>query len=1552
MITSAIYKSCLLSVGVLAGLLATAQRPVPAAYGVNAKVNYVRVWVATAPEKDPGLLMGRPLRDVKEMTEYVDGLGRKFQAVAKQASLNTYNPSNNPSFVPTAADMVDPIEFDQFGRPTFVYMPFAANAAGGNVSIQDGKFKVNPFQQQAEFYRSDNPLSPIAGQGETYFYGKTVLEASPLNRVTATFSPGNNWMGNEGSTFTDCVTWTENGTTMGQCDVMNHSVRTSFWVNTWIDEVHQWDVTEPTSGGFATFSSPGVYPEGTLFKIATLNEQNKQVIEFRDYNNNIVLRKVQLTADRDPGRGSGHLGWLCTYYIRDELGNLRGILQPEGVQAIQPNWIISPQVQEEQCFLYEYDEDNLVVMKKSPGKGPDYMVYDSWERLVLSQSATQRLTNSYTLIKYDALNRQILTAAYTDATPIATIRTQAKSNVTYRFEELASGGNGSGYTSRCWPTSGFEILAVEYFDSYAWLAALGMGTSLATRYTGDDYKFLPASDAVFPYAAPLTQTAYLKGLSTGSKVRVLGTSTFLYNVTYYDENKRVLQTFEYNYPKGATITTNQYSFSNQLLMSDQYFYDPTPPSLLMHHVIKKIEYDDLGRMQRIHRNTTPMGTTYKVVADYEYDAIGKLKRKKLAPAYNDGAGLETQVYDYNIRGWQLGMNRGYARDATSTNYFGYDLGYDKASNELIGNQSYATPQYNGNIEGMVWKSKGDGEKRKYDFTYDAANRLIGADFNQYTGGSFNKSANVDFSVSNLTYDYNGNIKTMNRKGLKISTSPMVDQLTYAYYPGSNRLKAVVDAVNDPLTTLGDFRTLASHPQSSVKNLATINSITDYDYDANGNLSLDNNKGITSITYNLLNLPAVITLGSKTITYTYDAMGEKVQKVVAEPGQPARTVAYVNGEVFENGVLQFAGMDEGRLRYRAGDNSYQFDYFIKDHLGNTRLVLTEEAQQSIYPAATLEGDLNNTATASGYEKSFYSIDPARLRNKTDVAGLTDYPNHNGIPNPYPAGNSGATTTTSNSAKLYSLKSGEAKTGLGITLRVMSGDKIDIHAKSFYNQSNGGGSAANSAVPVLDILSGLLGGPTGGVAATAHGGVSAGQLNGLPGTTGLINQLLSDQTTTNDLTPTVPKAFINYLFFDEQFNCVKKGFSKVGSAGTVKNDHFADLQALEAPENGYVYIYCSNESPVEVFFDNLQVVHTRGPILEETHYYPYGLTMAGISSQALNFGAPRNTQKYNDGSEWMTDHGVDLYETTFRGYDPQLGRFTQADPLAEEFENWSPYVFGYDNPISWVDPEGLEGKHYGDWDEVIQAIFKQIEAGDLKEGTYYRTSSGVIEFSEGVFSFNKGSQTLVFQPSPVWIGETQVDEQGNETVATLVVFPRMRINIPDEYMPYEESGWDWMPVIGSGLKMWDNFKKGRVWTGLFHAALAVSDVFLLKSIATAGIKGAWKVGSHTWGATRKWALKRGYAVKWQPLHHWALTQKFIKKKGWQAFANQPWNLKALPMSLKKKGFSWNEIHNFIEGKASPISFGPGGMFNPLMRAWYGTPDWFKAGVTEAALRPFDQ
>jgi RHS repeat-associated protein len=281
--------------------------------------------------------------------------------------------------------------------------------------------------------------------------------------------------------------------------------------------------------------------------------------------------------------------------------------------------------------------------------------------------------------------------------------------------------------------------------------------------------------------------------------------------------------------------------------------------------------------------------------------------------------------------------------------------------------------------------------------------------------------------------------------------------------------------------------------------------------------------------------------------------------------------------------------------------------------------------------------------------------------------------------------------------------------------MAGDKIDVFGKSYYFQNNPG-SGYNNYLGLIDVLNGFLGNPLAGGATGAHGIVTGTDINTTPGTA-VISTLFGNQTTQNSSAPLKPRAFINVIFFDEQFKATDYRASIVGDNSTVK-DHYADLQNLTAPKSGYVYIYCSNETPVNVFFDNVQVLHKRSAILEETHYYPFGLTMAGISSKAagnldnkLQYnGKEEQRQEFSDGSglEWL-DYGA-------RMYDNQIGRWQMVDPLAEKYFSKTPYNYVNNNPLNYVDPDGRSGV----------ATIKKDENGDE-----------YIEISSNIYFYGRSS-----------------------------------------------------------------------------------------------------------------------------------------------------------------------------------------------------------------------
>jgi RHS repeat-associated protein len=167
---------------------------------------------------------------------------------------------------------------------------------------------------------------------------------------------------------------------------------------------------------------------------------------------------------------------------------------------------------------------------------------------------------------------------------------------------------------------------------------------------------------------------------------------------------------------------------------------------------------------------------------------------------------------------------------------------------------------------------------------------------------------------------------------------------------------------------------------------------------------------------------------------------------------------------------------------------------------------------------------------------------------------------------------------------------------------------------------------------------------------------------------------------------PKAAINWILFDEQLNYVTGSFDMVQYGGGYK------LHTLNAPitKAGYLYIYASNESNLPVFFDNLGVTHTNGPVLELTDYYPFGLTMAGISSKTAN--SLENKKRYNgnelQNKEFNDGSGIEFYDFNARTYNQQVGRFLQIDPTPEdgEQESLTPYHFSGNNPATFNDPNG--------------------------------------------------------------------------------------------------------------------------------------------------------------------------------------------------------------------------------------------------------------------------
>ncbi len=254
-----------------------------------------------------------------------------------------------------------------------------------------------------------------------------------------------------------------------------------------------------------------------------------------------------------------------------------------------------------------------------------------------------------------------------------------------------------------------------------------------------------------------------------------------------------------------------------------------------------------------------------------------------------------------------------------------------------------------------------------------------------------------------------------------------------------------------------------------------------------------------------------------------------------------------------------------------------------------------------------------------------------------------------------------------------------------LKVGKGDKVDIEAVAYYLDNSGFGSSTTLAA-MTAAVAGAFGGVSGGSGESGliYDAIDFGlNLLGLGGNNG-DNQ---------------PAAYLSYLLFDDQMVYRDGGYMPVTTAAHL-NQETIGFNTLEIGENGYLYVYVSyeNQSTNEVFFDDIQVTLTESPIVQEDHYYPFGLTLSGVGKKGSN------PWKYN-GKEEQDELGLGWYDYGARFYDPTICRWLSIDPLASKFTSLSPYNYVYNNPTRFVDTGGAAPDlGHPDINKIVNAVGK--------------------------------------------------------------------------------------------------------------------------------------------------------------------------------------------------------------------------------------------------------
>ena len=411
--------------------------------------------------------------------------------------------------------------------------------------------------------------------------------------------------------------------------------------------------------------------------------------------------------------------------------------------------------------------------------------------------------------------------------------------------------------------------------------------------------------------------ASAKGLQTGCRIHHLDDpSSYEVSAMYYNEYGEMIQRRSTNIMGGNDDDYIQYNHLTGKELTHKHIHSSFPQT--SHTEIYTYTYDTADQLTSVkHKfDDNAQVTLYSL----EYDNVGRVSSKALMN------NAETVSYCYNIRDWLTGLS--------STNY-SESLSYYNSPNQ----------SFNGNISRFMWHLTSSSATRGYDFVYDNLDRLTSATY----GESESLQTNRNRYSTSYTYDKNGNILTLTRKGLQDGGSyGLIDNLTFIY--AGNQVTRIDDSVNDP-TYNGAFNFVDGASQSN-----------EYTYDPNGNMTKDLNKNILSIQYNLLNLPRCMRLGNgNSAEYAYNAAGERLSTTYGD--LTSGVTFYHSANYFYTYGPLYIFIDGGYITLNGSTPVYH--YYVKDHLGSNRVVCNAsgavEQVNHYYPFGGLFGESTNAST---------------------------------------------------------------------------------------------------------------------------------------------------------------------------------------------------------------------------------------------------------------------------------------------------------------------------------------------------------------------------------------------------------------------------------------------------------------------------------------------------------------------------------------------------------------------------------------------------------------
>jgi RHS repeat-associated protein len=569
-------------------------------------------------------------------------------------------------------------------------------------------------------------------------------------------------------------------------------------------------------------------------------------------------------------------------------------------------WFYNPELD----FRYFYDVDDQIIEKRIPDAAPIYMRYNNRNQLVLTQDGKQRNLNQWLATQFDDYGRPSATGFATSTTLNATTFNPTLSTTLTATQYGTTAGVELGKPIRTYNYHGVNLESFMQYDSYG---------RLSSAYS---------NNAMYSPAGAISATNFSEKITTT-----------------YDLADNVLTKVRIHKPNATTIRT----------------------------ITETTDYDNALRLKRVKHQVDAMAE--QIVSQMDYTIKNQMQTKWMGKVGSLNF-LQKVDYMYNSVGFLTSINAPLpsagslkamascyypvANSSSTTNIdyndlFSLELQYQSPVAALAPSGVTVTPQYGGNISQATWQVRGR-EKQSYTYKYDHINRLTEARYADIsTAGTVAAS---DRYSELMTYDVRGNIKTLQRYGKNNTTCSwgLIDNLTYQYDPSitaynpTNKLYKVTD--------LSDL----------TRGFKTVSSGSLYSYDNNGNMTADPNKGITNIVYNHLNLPTLITFtGNKTIAFLYDAGGNKLRKTVVNNGVTQYVQDYAGGIEYRNGVLEGIFHTEGRVVMI--DGVLKYEYALKDHLGNTRIMFCDRNSNGVITQSLLPSGASNELIQENHYYAF-------------------------------------------------------------------------------------------------------------------------------------------------------------------------------------------------------------------------------------------------------------------------------------------------------------------------------------------------------------------------------------------------------------------------------------------------------------------------------------------------------------------------------------------------------------------------------------------------------